>query len=393
MRRENDGKSGLGEPEVRDAPGRVLKVQELEARRRSADDEIRQQSEFLDQVLESLTHPFYVLDARDFTIKIANSASRLGDLSKRPTCFAVTHRRAEPCDGLDHTCPLQQVKKTGQPVTVEHVHYDKDGNARNVEVHAYPIFDEEGTVVRMIEYMLDITERKKLEKELERYAEKTKLFAYSVSHDLKNPIIAIRGLADLLCRRYSETLDDGVRATCGQILRASQHVLTLIEEINAYIRIKERPLDLEMIRPKEVLQEIKDESRAALLDRGILWSEPDHIPEIKAERTSVLRVFRNLVDNALKYGGPDLTEIRIGYTTAGGFHIFSIYDDGTGIDVQSTEKIFEAFQRSHQARGVEGTGLGLAIVKDITEKHGGRAWVESGPNAGVTFYVSISNRL
>jgi signal transduction histidine kinase len=317
----------------------------------------------------------------------------MGDLSERPTCYGITHRRATPCDGTEHTCPLQEVKKTGKPVSVEHIHYDKEGNARNVEVSAYPILDEEGNVVRMIEYMLDITERRRLEKELEGYAERVKLFAYSVSHDLKNPIMAIHGLTRLLCKREGETLNDTTRAYCNRILKTSQQALTLIEEINAFIRAKKAVLNLEPFPPKEVFAQVKTEFRDSMAGRGIRWSEPANVPEIKADKTSMIRVFRNLVDNALKYGGKDMREIKVEYKEEEGLHLFSIYNDGAGIDRQNSEKIFETFQRSDKSGGVESTGLGLSIVREIAEKHGGRAWVESEGGKGVTFYVSISSRL
>jgi len=139
------------------------------AERKKADEEIRQQNEFLNNILESLTYPFYVIDANDYTIKTANSAASLGDLSGNRTCYALTHKRDKPCTD-EHICPLQEVKKTKKPVVVEHIHYDKDGNARNVEVCGYPIFDKEGNVVQMIEYSLDITERRKAKKEIESLA-------------------------------------------------------------------------------------------------------------------------------------------------------------------------------------------------------------------------------
>jgi PAS domain S-box-containing protein len=120
--------------------------------------------QFLEKVLESLTHPFYVIDARDYTIKMANSAARFGELTGTCTCHAMTHRRDEPCLG-EHPCPLEEVKRTKKPVVVEHVHYDKDGVPRNVEVHGYPILDEDGNVTQMIEYCLDITERKRADEE------------------------------------------------------------------------------------------------------------------------------------------------------------------------------------------------------------------------------------
>ncbi|MCK4963977.1 MAG: DUF3365 domain-containing protein, partial [Dehalococcoidia bacterium] len=125
-----------------------------------AEEQVRKQNEFLNNVLESLTHPFYVIDANDYTIKIANSALYPGKLSEKTTCYTLTHKRDKPCNGSDDPCPLEEIKKTKRPVVIEHVHYDKDGNPRNVEVHAYPILDDEGNVSEIIEYTLDITERK-----------------------------------------------------------------------------------------------------------------------------------------------------------------------------------------------------------------------------------------
>jgi len=128
---------------------------------------IQGRGEFLETVLESLTHPFYVIDARDYTIQMANSAALLDVMTGTITCHALTHNKDTPCGMKDHPCPLEMVKKTRKPVSVEHIHYDKDGNTRNVEVHGFPIFDNDGNVVQMIEYCLDITDRKRAEKALQ----------------------------------------------------------------------------------------------------------------------------------------------------------------------------------------------------------------------------------
>ena len=134
--------------------------------RKRAEEKIQQQNEFLSSMLDSLTHPFYVIDANDYTVKLANQAAKMGDLSENTTCHLLTHNSRQPCHGADHVCPLEEVKKTKKPAVVEHLHYDKDGNTRIVEIHGYPIFDSEGNVIQMIEYCLDITERKQSEWEL-----------------------------------------------------------------------------------------------------------------------------------------------------------------------------------------------------------------------------------
>ena len=130
-------------------------------------ERIQGRGEFLETVLESLTHPFYVIDAKDYTIRMANSAARLDDMTGAATCHALTHRKNKPCGMKDHPCPLEMVKKTRKPVTVEHIHYDRDGNTRNVEVHGFPIFDNDGNIIQMIEYCVDITDRKRAEEALQ----------------------------------------------------------------------------------------------------------------------------------------------------------------------------------------------------------------------------------
>jgi signal transduction histidine kinase len=132
----------------------------------------------------------------------------------------------------------------------------------------------------------------------------------------------------------------------------------------------------------EVLRAVGEEFAAQLRLRGTEWSIGEDMPAIKADRLSMVRVIRNLVDNALKYGGGELSRISIRYEDGGRFHIFSVSDDGVGIREEDCEKIFGLFQRNTASRSIEGSGLGLAIVKDIAEQHGGRAWAAPGAERG-----------
>ena len=139
-----------------------------ESEHKLAEKKIQDQNDFLHTVLESLAHPFYVIDAEDYSLSLANTASRLANPEGSATCYGLTHLRSEPCSGSEHPCPLQEVRKTGKPVIMEHIHFDKDRKPRNCEVHAYPIFDSQGKFVKMIEYSLDITERKQMEEALRK---------------------------------------------------------------------------------------------------------------------------------------------------------------------------------------------------------------------------------
>lgn len=239
----------------------------------------------------------------------------------------------------------------------------------------------------------DITEQIQMEETLRKTAEKIKLFAYSVSHDLKSPAVGLYGLTSLLQRQYGALLDEKGNSYCRQILKASEQIAALVEKINLYISGKEVALLIEDVPLKHILQMIKDEFSARLRSRGIRWKEPANPPVVRADRLGLLRVLRNLVDNALKYGGDDLSEIAVEYDVSDQHHILSVRDNGVGISREDSGKIFELFQRNDKTRGIEGSGLGLAIVKEIAEQHGGTVCVQPGPTGGSVFQISLSRSL
>jgi PAS domain S-box-containing protein len=236
----------------------------------------------------------------------------------------------------------------------------------------------------------EIKERQLIEDALEKGAEKIKIFAYSVIHDLKNPAIGIYGVSNLLKKHHSDLLNDRGKKYCDQIMRASEQIATLLKKINAYIVTKEAPLNIKTVDLREILQLLQEEFSEQLELRQIRWREPQVIPEIQADGLYILRALRNLVDNALKYGGEKLSEIALRYEADDRFHILSVKDDGVGLSLADPESIFKAFQRRDTSGGVEGSGLGLAIVKEIAERHRGRVWVDSAPGKGTTFFLSIA---
>jgi signal transduction histidine kinase len=220
--------------------------------------------------------------------------------------------------------------------------------------------------------------------------EELKLFAYSVAHDVKSPSIGIYGVAKLLNGHYQDILDERGRKYCEQILKACEQLVSLVDKINLFIATKEVPLAVEEVKMKEILGIIKDEFSVQLNSRNVGWSEPEILPTLNADRLSMVRLFRNLVDNALKYGGEALSRISIGYEQLEDAHVFSVSDDGAGI---VSQEIFGMFQRGEKSKGVAGTGLGLAIVTKIAERHGGKVWVEPGPERGTIFHVALSKSL
>jgi signal transduction histidine kinase len=149
-------------------------------------DEAARQISTLRNIIEALPYPFFVIDAEDYSIRLANSSARLiGNIHQKSRCYEASHQRTSPCRGPDHPCPLQEVRRTYRSARAEHLHKDADGRQSYLEVHAFPVFDDRGGLSEIIEYYVDITERKQLELDLQKSEENERL---RISRDLHDHI-------------------------------------------------------------------------------------------------------------------------------------------------------------------------------------------------------------
>jgi len=360
--------------------------------RKRAEDPLRESKQFLSAVFDSIQDGISVLDSELNIVRVNQTmrewfAHRLPLEGKK--CFEAYYGRTEACK----LCPTLRTLESGRLEMDELTLFREEGATGTVELFVFPILDDTGKPAGVVEYIRDITKRKRAEKALKESAEKIKMFAYSVSHDIKNPAIGIYLLAKHLNENYKDILDEKGKKHCDQIMKASEDLAALVDQINVYISTKEAPLIIERVNLNQVFDTVRDEFAARILVRQISWSQPENLLEIDVDRLSILRVIRNFVDNALKYGGDELSEINIGYEETDGFHILSIKDDGIGIAEKDSGKIFSPFERSVTSIGIEGTGLGLAIAHEIANQHKGKVWTEPGPEKGIILYISISKDL
>ncbi|TBR16334.1 PAS domain S-box protein [bacterium] len=126
------------------------------------DDKQMDKAAYLQKVIDSFTHPFYVIDIENYKIKFANKACGFGVLTEDMTCHLMTHKSVVPCGGA-HICPIDEIRKEQKSVKTEHIHYNKEGEKRIMEVHGDPVFDDDGKLIMMIEYAFDITDMKESE--------------------------------------------------------------------------------------------------------------------------------------------------------------------------------------------------------------------------------------
>ena len=214
--------------------------------RKNAEAEVQRQKEFLENILESLTQPFYIIDVNDYTIKMANSSAGFGRLTKNSKCYKLSHNENKPCDTTQHPCPIEEIKRTKKPVIVEHEYHNRDGVLSNVEVHGYPIFDNNGNITLIIEYTMDITKRKQDEKKLKQSQKELEIN----SKNLEENVIALK----VLLKHHEKVKEDSEKVILENI---NTHVFPYIEKLKVYsndergtnwLNIIERNLN-EIIKP------------------------------------------------------------------------------------------------------------------------------------------------
>ena len=275
----------------------------------------------------------------------------------------------------------------------------RDGNYRWFLSLAVPIRGTEGKILRWFGTNTDITERKKSEErllktvgELKRSNDELQQFAYVASHDLQEPLRMVASYTQLLAKRYKGRLDPDADEFIAYAVDGSNRMQGMIQDLLAYSRAGTNGKVLHEISSENALKEALTNLRATILESGAVVTH-DSLPAITTDDTQLTQVFQNLVGNAIKYRSAEVPHVNVSATKNGGKEwIFSVRDNGLGIDPQYFDRIFVLFQRLHGREEFEGTGIGLAICKKILERLGGRIWVESQPEKGSTFYFALPER-
>jgi PAS domain S-box-containing protein len=364
--------------------------------RKRAEEEVAHQNQFLKSVIESLPHPFVVINVNDYKVEFANPAARRGGLEESQFCYTA-HRSDMPCSGSEHVCPISEIKKTRKHTVVEHLHYDKDNNRRHVEIFAYPIFDEDGSINRIIEHSIDITDRKRAEEairraneELERLNQLKDELVSDVTHDLKTPLVPAAGFLDIVLSGRVGPLTEKQKTFLTHCKRAIVRQANMVEDLLDATRIKAGRLRFEpkLLDVRKVLSEALQflaliaPSREVRVESQIAGG-PLHV---HGEARKLERIFMNLFTNAVGHS-PKGGRVTVRAWAEGGRVLVSVQDTGAGIAAEEREKIFERYYQGNARKG--GSGLGLSIVKEFVRLHGGEVKVDSEPGKGSTFFVEL----
>lgn len=278
--------------------------------------------------------------------------------------------------------------------------------------------DENNVPIGFMEINSDITERKKAEEslkkahdklelkvqertvelnilvdELKRSNEELKQFAYVTSHDLQEPLRTIASFTQLLKRRYEHELDEDADEFIDYIVNGANRMQMMIKALLDYSRVNTRINEFKQSNFNEILYQTLNSLKIAI-DESNSVITIDPLPTIMVDDKQMIQLFQNLISNAIKFRKiQESIKIHISCEKVSTNYIFSVSDNGIGIESQFKDRIFEVFQRLHTRDEYSGTGIGLAVCKKIVERHGGQIWVESEPEMGSTFYFTIRSNL
>ncbi len=307
------------------------------------------------------------------------------------------HSRADGTDYPGDQCPVAHTLSDGETREVQgETFWRLNGSSFPVEFIVTGIVDEK-TVKGAVLVFRDISERLAAElaltnqaTELSRSNADLEQFAYVASHDLREPLRQVASFVSLLERRYGPTMDDDARDYIAYAREGAKRMDRLIIDLLEFSRIGHRSLPVEAVNLGDAIDEAIANLRTAIIESGAQVERAPGMPILPLVRDDMVRLFQNLIGNALKYRHPERTPIvRVAAARDGDHWVVSVADNGLGIDPQFSERIFGIFQRLHTRDKFEGTGIGLAIVKKIVERAGGRVWVDSNSGEGSSFRVIL----
>lgn len=253
----------------------------------------------------------------------------------------------------------------------------------------------DGSPVQILGVAVDIHERwhsqnalKQAALELARTNSELEQFVYIVSHDLQEPLRMVTGYLGLLAERYKDRLDEDANDFIDYAVDGANWMFRLINDLLHYSRVTTHGKPFEKISAEKLLEQALAILQVTIRENQAIITS-DSLPVIMADKVQMVQLFQNLVGNAIKFRSEKRPEISIRVERRQDEWLFSVQDNGIGLDPRQADRIFLIFQRLHTRDEYPGTGIGLALCKKIVERHGGRIWVESRPGQGARFFFTI----
>ena len=300
-------------------------------------------------------------------------------------------------DDIDPTQRQVDALLTGEQESArfEKRYLHRDGTAVWADVSTRVRRDADGRALYFITSVVDISERKRAEESIRRYAadlersnKDLQQFAYVASHDLQEPLRMVASFVELLAERYEGRLDEKADQYIHFAVEGATRMQDLIQALLAYSRVESRGGEPEPTDANQVAASVLAGLRRLIDENGATVTVGD-LPTVMIDPAHLTQLLQNLVENAVKFHGEAAPEVHISAGESGPLAEFAVSDNGIGIDPLYGERVFDIFQRLNTRAAFPGTGMGLAICKRVVERLGGRLWVEPAPGGGSIFRFTL----
>jgi PAS domain S-box-containing protein len=346
---------------------------------------------YLAAVLDCAPDPVIASDL-DGIIRFANAAA--SELLGKPadaligtpvlSCIPCTQIIVDAIDALRH-----------QDLTDHDLEIPSPDGTRWTSVSSRRLRLPNGDVAGTVVYLRDVSERRLAERALEAKNEELEHYVSHVSHDLRSPLVSVLGFSRMLRQQFEVVLDSEGHRFIDRIEQAGKTMTSLVDHLLQVSQIGGAEETDTVIDPLGVIAQVLTDHKQRIDDLGVHIEAPSHPPMLRCSRTRAYQIFSNLIGNALVHmrdqdGSPEAPRIRISIDQDAGYQRICVADNGRGVDPDQRERIFELFTRhGPRPEGHASTGIGLAIVRKIAISHGGRAWVESSPEGGASFHITL----
>ncbi|WP_341731267.1 PAS domain S-box protein [Microcoleus sp. EPA2] len=354
-----------------------------------------QESEFrYRQIVELAEEGIWVIDSNARTTYVNHAMARMLGYTESEM---LGRRIFDFMDEQEQQLTSQYMERRKQGISEKHESKlkSKDGKDVWTYISTSPVMDELGCMLSSCALVYNITDRKEVEQQmlqitedLKRSNEELEQFAYVASHDLQEPLRAVTSYTQLLAQRYQGNLDAKADKYINHIVDGASRMQQLINDLLAYSRLGSRAQEFEIADCNAAVEQSLCNLQIAIAEKQAVITK-DVMPTVMGDEFQLVQLFQNLIGNAIKFCREDVPIIHIAAIIQDDEWLFSVRDNGIGIDPEYADRIFIIFGRLHSRREYLGTGIGLAICKRIVERHGGRIWVESWPEEGATFYFTI----
>jgi PAS domain S-box-containing protein len=385
--------------------GLTLSARDI-TRRKNAEKEVIKQNKFLNRVIESLSFPFYVINSKDFSVELANSAAKKTTVKENITCYALLHEKDTPCSGTDHLCPVKIIKRTKKPFRTEHIHIDENGTKRTYEIRGFPVMNEEGSVEKIIECAVDLTEQKAIEEEqrkleahlhqIQKY-ESLDLLAGSIAHNFNNILMGILGNLEIAINELPSK--SSLTKNLKKAEKGTEHLAELTRLMLSYVG--QGKGEIQSLDLAEVIKELNSMFKSSIPRKIKLehkFSEESLI--FNGDPFQVRQVIMNIVSNSVEALGKKRGIITISTgkmycdniffrapfdedLPAGKYVFVEITDNGMGMDTETLKRVFDPFFTTR----VKGRGMGMSAVLGIVRSHKGSVLLNSKPGIGTAVKV------